>query len=49
MKEEQDVVSTDQPQEESKLSRYARIVLVIFFLSILVVTVVMAALRRYGS
>jgi hypothetical protein len=53
MKEErgvlQDVVGTDQPNNEGKVKRYVRTVLMILFMSFFVLLVVMAALRRYGS
>jgi len=53
MKEErgilQDVIGTSQPQEESKIKKYIRIVFSSVLLSLLALVVVMAALRKCGA
>jgi uncharacterized membrane protein YwzB len=53
MKEERgilrDVIDTDQPKKESKTKKYIRIVLVCIALGFLVLTFVMAFLRKYGG
>jgi len=49
MKEEQDVSETAQPEEESKTKKYIRIAFASILLAFLVLAVVMAILRRYGT
>ena len=49
MKEEQDVSIAEQPQEESKIKKYLRYIIIGFFLIFFAALIVGAIMRKFGS